>query len=225
MLPCLLQVIAWPIAHAIFRMNGTFVVHGREHLDAVRKSGKSYIMASNHTNDLDPVVQRAIHPLFSKPLFWVARTKNHYNETNTFTGWEKMLYTGWFFRSWGAFPAYKGKQNYEYSLRHHIEILKDGYAIGMFPQGRRLRKERIDEARDIPAHGGCIFLAKHIDIPILPVVIYGTKGMNAIKLFIKRSAIEVRILPPVYFEKGKEIDYKTEAQKIMNAIYAAIPQA
>lgn len=217
-LPFILQALAWPVAHFIFRINGTFTVYGREHLEGVKGP---VIFASNHANDLDPVIQRAIVPMLSKPFFWVARTRGHYLETQTFKGWQKFIYSTWFFRAWGAYPAYGGLKDYEKSLSHHIRILEDGYSIGVFPQGRRIRTALVEEARKFPARGGVAFLAHHTNTPIIPVAISGTAGIDYKKLFFRRTKIVIHILPPVTVTE-RDVHYTEAAQRIVDRIYSAM---
>lgn len=216
LIPQILQMIAWPVAHFIFRINGTFVVHGRENL---KQLGGAVIFASNHANELDPVIQRAILPMVSKhtPLFWVARKKDEYQ----WKGWRKFVYGDWFFKSWGAWPAYKGYQDYEKSLRHHINLLKGGNAVGVFPQGTMGVKDKLSEEdlRKVPARGGVIFLSEHTQAPIVPVTIKGVRGINVSKLFFQKTHIEIFIHPPVYIRKGIT-DYREEAARLMEIIYS-----
>jgi len=217
-LPLLLQILAWPVAHFIFRINGTFVVYGREYLKDLKNP---VVFASNHVNDLDPVVQRAIHPFLSKPLFWVARYQKYYRnlpEEQKWRGWQASLYTDWFFRSWGAHPAHAGVQDYAKSLEHIIKLMNDGYSVSIFPCGGKEKHL----GKQAPVRGGVAFLASHLGIPIIPIAIKGTKGINAKKLFLQKTAIEVHILPPVILPK-EGVDYQREAKRIMNSIYDVLP--
>lgn len=216
-LPYLLQAFAWPFAHVIFRMNGTFTVHGREHLKDIKGP---MVFAANHVNDLDPVVTRAILPFIGKgkqtPLFWVARFRKDYDALadEPFEGWRGFLYSDWFFRVWGAYPAYRGTRDYGQSLRHHLRILKDGYSVCIFPQGGKAKLQ----GREAPVRGGAVFLAHEAGVPLIPIAIRGTRGIDFRTLFFKKTKIEVRILPPVQIPDG-DVDYKGAAQKVMDSVY------
>jgi len=209
--PTVLQMVAWPITHLIFRINGKFVVHGRENLKKIKGP---FVMASNHRNELDPVVQRATLSILT-PLFWVARKRDEY----AWSGWRKFVYGDWFFKSWGAWPAYKGHGDYEKSLRHHINILKDGNSVGVFPQGTMGVREGLndEEMKELPARGGVCFLAHHTKTPILPVTITGLSGMNFHKLFFGKKKVDVYIHSPIFLSEDK-VDYRKEAQKVMKVI-------
>lgn len=214
-LPGVLQTLAWPIAHSIFRLNGSFVVHGKEHLASIKGPA---VVVSNHVNDLDPVIQRAVHGFLSKPLFWVARPRQFYDEhgVEKFEGWRGLLYTDWFFRSWGAYPAFQGTKNYEQSLTHHIRLLKDGFRVAIFPQGGQAKFV----GEGAPARGGAVFLAQHMNVPLIPIAIKGTHRVGPKQLFFERTEFEIFILPPVIVEKDVT-EYKHEAQKIMRMIWEA----
>lgn len=221
LIPYVLQAIAWPITHFTFKSKGSFTVHGIEHMQNTKGP---VILASNHRNEIDPVIQRAIRPMLSKPLFWVARTKSFYKDTGARfkKGWRDYLYGDWFFKAWGAYPAYKGKHDYAHSLQHHVAIINDGFSVGFFPQGTRGIGMSEEEIKQQPAHGGVVYLAQKTGAPIIPVVIKGTRGLNSKDLFKKGVAIEVHILPPLEFSTEKELDYKQEAEDIMKKIYAYV---
>ncbi len=218
LLPFLLQVLAWPLAHAIFRISGSFSVQGYEHIKDIRGP---VVFAANHVNDLDPVLTRAMLPWFSKPLFWVARFRKDYDTyaDNPFRGWRGVLYTDWFFRSWGAYPAYKGTGDYEKSLRHHLKLLRSGYSVCIFPQGGQAKFV----GEGAPARGGAVFLAQHMNVPLVPIAIKGTHKVGPKQLFLERTEFEIFILPPVIV--GKEVtEYKHEAQKIMRTVWERVYQ-
>ncbi len=209
-LPYILQAIAWPIAHTIFRLNGTFTVHGYENIKDLKGP---IIFASNHYNEMDPVIQRAVIPMLSRPapLFWVSRPRNHY----TWKGWRSFLYGEWFFRAWGAYPAYKGSKDYKQSLQHHIKILNDGYSMGIFPQGMNEK----EQGRGAKVHGGVAFLSHFTNTPVVPVTIQGTLGLDAHKLFIGRSDLEIHIGKPIYVSSD---NYQEEAKKVVDSLYTVL---
>ena len=68
LLPFVLQAVAWPVAHFIFRITGSFTVEGYAHIKNLKGP---FVFAANHVNDLDPVLTRALLPKESKfvPLF------------------------------------------------------------------------------------------------------------------------------------------------------------
>lgn len=213
LIPYVLQAIAWPIAVGIFNIRGKFTVIGKENLKNLKGT---FVIASNHVGEVDPISQRAALGWFPKtPLFWVSRPRTHY----TWKGWRKIVYGEWFFKSWGAYPAYKGKKDYATSLQHHIKILKDGLPVAIFPQGLKAR----DEGPQAPVHGGIAFLAYHTNVPIVPVLIEGTRGLNAWHLFFGKKNISLTIGEPIYVDdrlvEEQEHVYKRIARNVMDVVY------
>lgn len=218
-LPFVLQVVAWPIAHGIFRITGSFKVRGYENIKAIKGP---VVFVANHVNDLDPVLTRAILPWFAKPLFWVARFRKDYdtNSEEPFKGWRGFLYHDWFFRSWGAHPAYKGTGDYEKSLRHHLKLLADDYSVCIFPQG--LKAKHL--GRKAPVHGGAAFLASHTHIPMIPIAISGTEKLGPYELFFGGRNLTVSIGAPIKVPKAETEEnpefYRKYVAQAVNDIYA-----
>lgn len=191
-LPFVLQAIAWPIAHAIFRLSGSCTISGFENIRGITGP---VVFAANHVNDIDPVLTRAMLPWFSKPLFWVARFRKDYDAhaVEPFEGWRGFLYSDWFFRSWGAYPAYKGTGDYEKSLRHHLALLQEGYRVCIFPQGGKAKYM----GREAPVHGGAAYLAARAGVPLVPVAIAGTLHLGPRELFFGKRELKVTIGKPL----------------------------
>lgn len=193
-LPWILQALAWPIAHGVFRLSGNLTVVGYENIENLKGP---VVFAANHVNDLDPVLTRAMIPMFSKfaPLFWVSRHRKFYDQhaEEKFTGWRGFLYSDIFFYSWGAHPAYRGARDYSKSLKHHIKILEDGHSVVIFPRGG---KEKY-LGQSAPVHGGAAYLARHAGVPLVPVAIGNTLGINPHELFFGGRQLKVSIGKPI----------------------------
>lgn len=220
-LPFILQTLAWPIAHAIFRISGSFTVHGREHLKNLKGP---VIFVANHVNDLDPVLTRAMLPMFAA-LFWVARYRKYYDalpDDERWRGWQSFLYGDWFFRAWGAHPAKEGTGDYKTALAPIIRIIEDGYSVVIFPQGGKEKKY----GKDAPAHGGAAFLAEHTNVPMVPVSISGTLGVNARELFFGGRNYTLTIGAPIPVERGAGANdpdfYKNTMRGVVASIHASL---
>lgn len=217
--PFVLQAIAWPIAHAIFRITGSFNVEGYEN---IKDTKGPFIFVANHVNDLDPVLTRAMVPMFSKPLFWLARYRKYYDdlpEHERWKGWQSLLYGDWFFRSWGAHPALAGTGNYARSLEYILKLVKDGYSVCIFPRGG---KEKF-LGEDAPVHGGAAFLAQKTGIPLVPVAISGTLNLGPRELFFGGRHLKIVIGKPIFVgpHEGENDPqfYKNKAREAMGAVY------
>ena len=217
--PSILQTIAWPFAHLIFNLSGSFTVTGYE---KIAKLKGPIIFAANHVNDLDPVLTRAMLPMFGKPLFWVARHKTFYQslpEDERFRGWQAIIYGDWFFRAWGACLVPKGTGDYKTSLRELTQRISDGYNVCVFPQGGAEKKL----GRAAPIRGGVAFLAHHTGATVVPLAISGTHGLGPKELFSGKRRLSISVGDSLTIQGDPQSVpdfYKNESQKIMDRVYA-----
>lgn len=99
--------------------------------------------------------------------------------------------------------------------------LKKGASVMMFPEGTRTQTGEL-----LPFRAGCFNLSLDLDVPIVPVVIYGTyevfpKGRNELRMF---QPIHARVLPPMMPKdyEGKPGKMKDDAFKLMSATLAEL---
>lgn len=90
---------------------------------------KPIIIAANHQNFLDPFVIVSFMPLSlsSKLVPLCFMTANSYY----FSPMRPLAYL------LGCFPARKNKQNVAYGINGAVEKIHNGYALCMFPEGKR----------------------------------------------------------------------------------------
>jgi 1-acyl-sn-glycerol-3-phosphate acyltransferase len=99
---------------------------------------------------------------------------------------------GYFLGSFGAFPVHRGQLNRQ-ALRQARQILADGLALVMFPEGTRSRNGRLRSAFSGPA-----LIAMRSGAPILPVGISGTEKIRGLTWLLRRPQITVNIGQPFY---------------------------
>jgi len=99
---------------------------------------------------------------------------------------------GYFLGSFGAFPVHRGQLNRQ-ALRQARQILADGLALVMFPEGTRSRSGRLRSAFSGPA-----LIAMRSGAPILPVGIIGTEKIRGVTWLLRRPQITVNIGQPFY---------------------------
>jgi 1-acyl-sn-glycerol-3-phosphate acyltransferase len=161
-----------------------------------RKGG--FILASNHLSILDPMVLGVACPrvlnfmakeeLFSNPPF------------------------AWLISSVGSFPVKRNSTDIS-ALREAIKRLKDGKALLLFPEGRRSDAEVMPEK----AEQGISFLAKKVNVPVVPAFIKGTeRALPRGAKFIRPAKLSVRFGEQFYIERG--LPYQDAAQLIMAKI-------
>lgn len=184
------------------------------------------IIASNHQSELDPLLIVACLPFFTRhfPIIYVTREKSFFSGEN-WNKWKQILYGGAFFRMIGAYPTYVGLKNYKLALPHHLETLKIGNNVGIFPTGKKIKnKEEI-----IKVKGGVSFLAQQSQAPIVPVLIEGLENLNFKNVFFGKMKVTVTFGKPLYLKdivqnpnqmiiSDKQNDYEVAAAQVWKHI-------
>ena len=148
------------------------------------------IFAVNHTSELDCIVVPAALPFFCHlmPMFYTSREKQFYK----LSGWRQMFYGGLFFKLWGAHPVAVGLHNYETSLTTHINIIRHGGSLIIFPEGKRSRDGVMQKGK-----GGVTYMAYATGKPIIPVAIAGNFGLHPSDFFLRKPRISVMFGKPI----------------------------
>jgi 1-acyl-sn-glycerol-3-phosphate acyltransferase len=159
------------------------------------------ILASNHRSNLDPFVLNSISP---RPIFFMAKEELF-----------KIPVLNWIIRKAGAIPVKRNKRDIS-ALKKASQALKEGYCIGIFPEGHRARPKTFRK----PQSGVGLLVAKN-RVPVVPVRIEGTDDVFPVnskfpKLF--KYPIEVRVGKPIYFDKFEGLDYQDIANIVMEEI-------
>lgn len=157
--------------------------HGAHHLD----TPGPLIIAPVHRSNLDaPIVatrtKRMIYALGKRSLF----------SSPAF---------GWIVAALGAFPVNRGAADRD-ALRAAQELLEDGGAIIVFPEGTRQVGTDVGEVFD-----GAAFLSARTGAPVIPIGIAGTEAaMPPGARFPRRTRVAVAIgapIEPLRSESGK----------------------
>jgi 1-acyl-sn-glycerol-3-phosphate acyltransferase len=211
--PLILQKLIWIPTNIVFRFFGHLNVKGLENLKDVMAP---VIFACNHTSELDPFFVPASIPFFSRfsPIFYTSREKAFYDNS----GWRQLFYGGTFFKIWGSYPVYVGLHDYKKSLINHIQILRDGGNLGIFPEGRTTPDGSIQ-----PARGGIAYLAYATGAAIVPVRIRGVFGLSTKDFFLRRAHLSITYGKPMRFPNVSNTepsadDLKTYANAVMGEV-------
>lgn len=121
--------------------------HGSEN----EPGDKAYLMVSNHTSNADPIFLCA--SVYKQQPNFMA--KKELFKIPVLRGLIKAL---------GAFPVDR-KGNDVSAVKKSISMLKEGYCIGMFPQGHRYKKVN---PRETPVKNGAAMLAVKAGVQVLP---------------------------------------------------------
>lgn len=151
-----------------------FSVSGLKNLPKTRR----VILAGNHTSIIDGVALACAYP--RRIYFLVAdtifRTKP----------W------GWLIKRLGYIPVKRGGFNKE-AIREAVTILKSGYSIGIFPEGRISRDDKLDEGK-----AGIAIIAKLANVDVIPFAIEGAhEAWSLEEKYPRRFPISVRFGAPI----------------------------
>lgn len=193
LIPTLFQASLLPIK-LLFQYSKRLQIEGIENL----KKGP-YIFASNHIGELDSIFIGLSLPSTYRPLYAVSQNKGHYSDF----GWKQHIYGGRLFEMIGAYPVNKGCKDYSISLSKHVDLIKNGKNMLIFPEGRW----RDYPSQKLEAKGGVGYLSKETKSPVVPVYIEGLSDFNIRVIFGK----------PIYSDELSN-DCKKSAGQIMNHI-------
>lgn len=205
-----MQAIAWlTLWYVLFR--NKLEVHGAENVaEAMRlhREGQGIILASNHFSELDPGLVFVGMSPFRRgefPTYFVAGEKKMFKDSKF--GWRRFIYGGFIFHLSGSFPIRSGTKDYAAALKTHIELLKGGKNVCIFPEGKM-----VVPGERPRAHGGVAYMGEAADAPILPIAIARTGNVITVTY---RPLIWVENL--AHEHSGME-RYREAAQNLMQQI-------
>lgn len=178
-------------------------VTGKEH---VPKKGPLLIVA-NHLSLVDPPllaasVPRAIHFMAKRELFT--------------SFWSRLPV-----QAYGAFPVQRRGISKE-GLARAQKLLAGGHALGAFPEGRRSRSARLQDA-----DAGAALLALRAGVMVLPVGIAGTERLRTLRGWLSRPRLQVNIGAPFSLgpqaKKPKAAELSQATQGLMASIAQLLP--
>jgi len=176
----------------LFKIFFLLEVIGKENIPV--KGG--FIIASNHSSGLDPVVLGVSIP---RPLYYFAKS----------TLFKKNIFFRFLITSLGAISV--EREEAPFSLREGLKVLKEKKGIVIFPEGTRSKNGSIGMGKP-----GIGFLAIKSKCPIIPVFISGTyKSLPYNKRIMKPQKIKVIIGKPIFFSYG---NYDSISYKIIELI-------
>lgn len=208
MLYVVTRTLLAPIARLIFRP----VIEGREHIP---RTGP-LLLASNHLSFIDSIVIPLVAP---RRVVFLAKAEY-------FTGHGiRGLWMRWLFTATGAVPVRRGTHGAaQEALDSALEILNEGHAFGIYPEGTRSRDGRLYRGRT-----GVAWLALTAGCPVVPVALSGTQDIQPVGSRLPRiRKIAVRFGEPLDFshlQGAKPGPARREAtDTIMAAIHALSDQ-
>ncbi len=169
----ILKVILTPVFYVLWRVN----VEGREHIP---RRGP-VVLAANHQSFCDS---------FFLPLV-LRRRVTYVAKAEYFESW----HTSWFFRAAGQIPMNRGGGDAsQRALDTARDVLNGGSILGIYPEGTRAPDDRLHKG-----HTGVARLALRCGVPVIPVGLIGTRGVQppGSRLMRPFHAVTVRFGPPL----------------------------
>lgn len=139
-----------PICNGIFALIMPIKVTGRENLPMEGP----FVLCANHVCALDPLMLALKVP------------KRHVRFLAKAELFEKK-FAAWLLRALGAFPVHRGQRDMA-AMRESLNLLKEGHAVGIFPQGTRSR----DNQR-LKMENGVSLIVLRAKVPVIPAYIGG----------------------------------------------------
>jgi 1-acyl-sn-glycerol-3-phosphate acyltransferase len=169
------------------------------------------IVASNHLHDADPCIFGFFFPRMLRTL----------------AKQELFKYPGLrhFLNGYGAVPVRRGEADLA-ALRKANELLEEGYALCIFPEGTSSK----EKAQLKEAFAGAGLIALRSGIPVLPMAITGSQRLGLPQMFLRlpfpRQHVTITYGKPFVLERPARINgeaAKAATQEIMERIAALLP--
>lgn len=86
-----------------------------------------------------------------------------------------------------------------------IELIGEGACVCIFPEGTRNKKGRTEDL--LPFHAGAFKVATKTGVPVVPVVLDGTREIFEDHIpFVRKSKVRMTVGEPIYIDRLEEND-------------------
>jgi 1-acyl-sn-glycerol-3-phosphate acyltransferase len=173
----LIAIVTWPVLRGLYRLRA----RGLEHLP--REGG--FVLACNHVSSFDP------WPI-GLPL-WPRRFLRFMAKSELY--WWPLTYV---LNGAGAFPVRRGQRDAQ-AIENAVSLVRQGYAVAMFPEGTRRAKGLVKRFEARP-RSGAARIALEAGSPLVPAAVAGTDGLRRFR------RLRVAYGPPVEIDdlRGRE---------------------
>lgn len=179
----------WTVTSHVRRFCRPFVVEEEENLARVQNP---VLIIANHASHFDTAVALAVLPdrIYDRTAI-VAAADRMYRE---------RIKGMWHSLRYNAFPITRGGGRE--ALAYSQELLRDGWSLLIFPEGRRTRTGEL-----LPFHPGAAILALGERVPVLPIYIEGTANVLPPGTKYSRPApVRVRVGEQIWFDVGTSVE-------------------
>ncbi len=178
-------------------------VIGREKID----KKKTYVIVANHQSHLDILMVFLLFAHFK----WISKSEIF-----------KIPFIGWNMRLNEYIELKRGdKKSIKRMFEKCEELILKGNSIFIFPEGTRSKDGSLQQFKP-----GAFVLAKKMKVPILPVVINGTRKAlpkNTLK-FHGIYEMSIKVLDEIPYEKFKDMDIPEISQMVRNIMLPYIEE-
>ncbi len=171
------------------------------------RKNQTYVVVSNHQSQLDILIA---FRLFC-PFKWVSKSEVF-----------KVPFIGWNMGLNGYIKLRRGKrESIKQMLVDSETALSKGCSVYFFPEGTRSKTGLVQKFRP-----GAFKLAKKLKLPILPIVINGSKDAlpKGSLNFHGKSHIQIEVLDEIKYETFTDLPAKAIAEKVREQIVAHVEE-
>ncbi|UTR14733.1 1-acyl-sn-glycerol-3-phosphate acyltransferase [Salipaludibacillus sp. LMS25] len=183
------------LAKWLIPLKYNIVIKNKENLHEIKGP---LIISSNHTSSLDPIL---IGLIFDKPVHFMAKKELF-----------KTKIGRWFFTSMNAISIDRYAHMLIRPVRKVFTLLEREKVIGVFPEGKRVKKERKGKLKN-----GVAFFALKANVPVLPIGIL----INNKRQLVRRK-VTIVIGDTLDVSDFSSNSYREVAKYIMEESYTLI---
>lgn len=189
-MPYIAQKIAWIKGKIILNLFFQVRIEGREHIVGLMPP---CIVTPNHRTYLDHFFILSALP-WSSPLIPIRAMALDFLYHHAILNF--------FLNLLGAFPARKG-EGIDVSLEKPTQLLKEGRAVAVYPEGQRMHDALFGKPRR-----GAALLALRTSVPVLPIALVGFEGGMKLRDWLTRARVTIRFGEPFFLTHamGREAD-------------------
>lgn len=178
--------LTWLILRPLLNFFCHFEINGIEN---IKKIDSNFIIAlAIHANYADPFIAGSAFPFNCRcfPIRYMTAKK-----------FIEMPIIGKILKSYGAFPVERQSElPIEEVVKEAVFLLENRETLGIFIEGRLSKDGNLGELKL-----GAAYLSLKTNIPILPMALSGTFGLNFINFFLRRKKIIISFDELIYPKK------------------------
>jgi 1-acyl-sn-glycerol-3-phosphate acyltransferase len=157
------------------------------------------ILVGNHINFLDaPIAATFLYP---RQIMSFVKVETFDNPILRFL-----------FKVWGSIPVKRGTADFR-AMTQATNVLKEGQFFAIFPEGTRTSNGSLIKGRS-----GIVVIALKSNVPILPIVLYGTEHFNKNFKRFRRTRVTFKVGKPFLINPDSPDESKDNRQLITDEI-------